>query len=344
MNIDFGLSVIYDGKKYILMSPDNVCTYPVGGLICEYCTLSPTDIKSIIFKCSQLNEEANCDNLTESILEFHAKLFDTFSPVIATMISLEFQHSIIDFMQIKQENRLNDIFQNLSLFEKDDKIIDFILKDTVYKSLGCETVLQSFLSAYYFFIYAYIETRYTFEMLVGKKDETKTHEEMCKRISAFYGKHMDFQHIDFRIINTDEYGLASVYTIKSSFSLLLFEIANAIQNNQNFVVCKNCNSIFIPEGRSDTVYCSSPSPQNKNKTCREIGAQIARANKEKNDIVTSTYRKTYMRHKMMTKRHPYDRDKLKRFEDLTNGMKEWRIKLNNGSATTEDFMKWIEQF
>ena len=47
----------------------------------------------------------------------------------------------------------------------------------------------------------------------------------------------------------------------------------------------------LPEGRSDAVYCSYPSPQNIKKTCKEIGTQVARANKEKSDITTKGYRK-----------------------------------------------------
>ena len=119
------------------------------------------------------------------------------------------------------------------------------------------------------------------------------------------------QHIDFRFLATAEKGLESLYTIKTSMSLLLFEMANAQQVDQQFVKCSNCGQIFVLEGRSDTIYCNYPSPQNKNKSCREIGAQVARANKEKSDIVTKEYRKAYMRHKMMIKRHPADSDKRK---------------------------------
>ena len=103
-------------------------------------------------------------------------------------------------------------------------------------------------------------------------------------------------------------------------------------------------NIFVPEGRSDIVYCTYPSPQNKEKSCREVGAQVARANKEKNDVVTGAYRKAYMRYKMMTKRHPHDKAKAQQFENLTEGMKEWRTKLAEGPGTNEDFLDWLSQF
>lgn len=47
MNIDYGLSVTYDGKTYTLMDPDCLREYPIGGMISEYCRLAPTEIKQV---------------------------------------------------------------------------------------------------------------------------------------------------------------------------------------------------------------------------------------------------------------------------------------------------------
>lgn len=50
MNIDFGLSITYDGEEYTLMCPDHIRKCPIGGLICEYCRLHPTEIKGVIIE------------------------------------------------------------------------------------------------------------------------------------------------------------------------------------------------------------------------------------------------------------------------------------------------------
>jgi len=155
---------------------------------------------------------------------------------------------------------------------------------------------------------------------------------------------MDMQHIDYRILATVEKGLESLFTIKSSISLLLFEMAHATQVDQQFVKCENCGRVFVPEGRSDTIYCNYPSPQNKEKTCREIGAQIARANKEKNDVCTREYRKAYMRYKMKTQRHPGNKEAWEKFNKRTTDIKEWRTRLDQGTTTTEEFLTWLESF
>ena len=78
MEIDFGLSVTFDGKNYTLMVPDHVKEYPIGGLICEYCRLSPTEIKDVIISLSGLNNEVTPDNVISTHMEFHQKLHRRF--------------------------------------------------------------------------------------------------------------------------------------------------------------------------------------------------------------------------------------------------------------------------
>lgn len=161
-----------------------------------------------------------------------------------------------------------------------------------------------------------------FSHILGDSTDTEQREKVLKMYDDLYGNLMDMQHIEYRVISTAEKGLESFFTIKTSLSLLLFEMANAQKIDVSFIKCENCKNIFVPEGRCDAIYCSYPSPQNEQKSCKEVGAQIARANKEKTDIVTGAYRKMYMRYKMATQRHPHDKGKRLLFEKLTTGMKD----------------------
>lgn len=344
MNIDFGLSVTYDGKVYTLMCPDHLQEYPVGGLICEYCRLEPTEIKKVIQECSGLDEIVTPDNMVTVMMEFHEKLFEYFPPVTATMISLEFQNTTLDWMTAIREDRIGEYVNNFYQFEEKNKIAKYILEGSPYMAFGCETMRQVMLSSYFTFAESFVHMKYMFLHIVGDIEESEQRKKVLDVYSDLYGDLMDMQHIDFRFMATIEKGLESLYTIKSSLSLLLFEMAHAQHNDQHFIKCANCGCVFVPTGRCDAIYCSYPSPQNKEKSCKAIGAQVARANKEKNDIITGTYRRAYMRHKMMIQRHPYDKEKRKKFESLTAGMKTWRIKLADGSGTTAQFLEWIEQF
>ncbi len=339
--IDYGLSFIFDGNHYVLLSDNNTKEYPVGGLICEYCRLAPTKIKEVILACSNLDCDTTVDNICTVFTEFHSKLFEVFPPVTATLISLEFQNGILDWTTAIRENRIDEL---INIFQEDKETKKFIFDGTPHNDIGCRTVLQTLLSVYYGFAYTYAVTYHMFEQIIGldeinieQQDQAfKAHANMCSDL-------IGVQHIDYRIIALED-GIHSLYTVKSSISLLLFEIANYCTKGGDFHKCPNCNHVFVPEGRSDTLYCSYPSPLNKEKTCKEIGAQVARANKEKTDIVTGEYRKAYMRYKMITRRHPYDKEKRKTFDALTEGMKSWRVKLANGSATTQEFLEWIHQF
>lgn len=344
MEIDFGLSVTFDGKNYTLMVPDHVKEYPIGGLICEYCRLSPTEIKDVIISLSGLNNEVTPDKVISTHMQFHQKLLETFPPVTATMISLEFLHGLEDWMKAIRENRTDEYINDFFEIKENDKIKEFILDDTPYTKFGCNDIFQIMLSSYYGFAMNYKNVKYMFNQILGKDGDSEQRDKVLDLYSDMYVNLIDMQHIDFRIMCTIENGLESLYTIKSSVSLLLFEMAHCLQEDKQILVCSNCNEAFVPEGRCDTIYCSYPSPQNKNKTCREIGAQVARSNKEKTDIVTREYRKVYMRYKMMTKRHPEDRSKKKLFEELTHGIKEWRKGLSDGTKTTEEFLLWLEQF
>lgn len=342
--VEYGLSVTFDGKNYSLINTDYVRDYPIGGLICEYCRLIPTKIKDIIISCPHFDQVPSPENVTETLMYFHDRLFEEFYPIQATMIYIEFQNTAIAWFEAKRNDFEDEFIDNLIKAGLDKSIFDWIFQESPYNNIGSESVLQMFLSIYCDFVTTYAQTGFLFNSIIKDSSVKEDYEEILNLFSSMYTSNAETQKIDFRIMNLENTGLTSIYTIKSSLSLLLFEIAHCIQSNAGFVKCQNCNKYFVPEGRSDTLYCSYSSPQNKEKTCREIGAQIARANKEKTDIVTGTYRKIYMRYKMMTRRHPYNREIKTKFDQLTTDMKEWRERLSNGTTTTEEVLEWLSKY
>ena len=46
--MDIGLNVEFDGKRNIVMEGGIVKEYPIGGLICDYARLHPTELKPLI--------------------------------------------------------------------------------------------------------------------------------------------------------------------------------------------------------------------------------------------------------------------------------------------------------
>ena len=60
--------------------------------------------------------------------------------------------------------------------------------------------------------------------------------------------------------------------IESLSELLVFEGCRMKKNNKVIKVCENCDRYFIPPHRKDTIYCEAPSPQDPNRTCKQVGA------------------------------------------------------------------------
>ena len=252
---------------------------------------------------------------------------------------------IDDYKNAKEQDCVGELLEMIN-GRLDIRVKEFILEGTGYDDFGFDDFGQFLLTAYANFADSISSLKYSFSSLLNDNrynesdfDSEKGYEiiaSMCTRL-------MCSQDIDFRILRLED-GFKKMYTVNTVMSLLLFEVINCMENNVHFTKCENCGKIFVPEGRKDTKYCSNPSPQNPDKTCREIGAQVARANKEKNDVVTKKYRKKYLSHKMRARRHPGDIRYSKVLNELTTGMKEWRIKLKEGSATVGQFEEWISKY
>lgn len=342
--LDPELTIQFDGGDYVLLLGDYIKHYTVGGLITEIMRLDPKTLRDIIPQCPHLDDAPTRENMVEVLGAFRQVAFDKYPPVTACMVLQEMLTTIVEWFDSSdsgREEEYSSIFRGLDAPE----VKKYFFEGTDLTEIGRETVRQMLLSAAFHFSYTFVIAKYLFKDVLDP-DRDATQEERNASIGRLLSLYTDLvftQHIDYRIINIDG-ELSSVYTIHSTFSLLQFEIAQCIHKEVDFNKCPNCGHLFVPEGRSDIRYCNYPSPQNPDKTCREIGAQIARSNKEKSDVVTREYRKAYMRHKMNVKRHPGSREATDTLQALTSGMKDWRIRLADGSSTTEQFLEWISRF
>ena len=343
-NMDVGLPVLYDGDRNELLFYGEIIEYPAGAMIAEYARLRARDIKPVILECAHYGDDPTDDNLAEFMDDFQGKMRDRFEPVAGAMATMEIFNVIEEWLKADMDGRGDEYLEVLKNVASYEEINEYIFADTGCSGIGKSTVGHMMLSAYASFVTSFVHVGYTFDHIVKyASQEEGADERAMDMLGALFTEMVSMQHIDYRIVNV-EGRFRSHYTIKTGMSLLTFEFAHWLDNGVEFVKCANCGRYFVPDGRSDQIYCSYPSPQNKEKTCREIGAQITRANKEKNDVVTREYRKVYMRYKMLTKRHPENRDAAKQFTALSDGMRDWRKKLANGSATTEQFLEWLGQF
>lgn len=336
--MDVGLNVEFDGKKNIVMEGDVIKEYPIGGMICEYARLRPTEIKAFIMENPYFEDTDLKENGGHALMSFYQAMKEKLDVVTAVMVLTDFSNLMADFNRAN-DDELKELLNSLN-DENTQQIKSYILENTGYEEYGISTIGQALLSAYAGFANCYVPFKHTFNMLASGADYEDN------QVMAFwnlYSDNINFQHIDFHIMFFDN-AFHSVYTIKSAMSLILFEAAHAMDAKTKFVKCKNCGNYFVPVGRSDSIYCGYPAPQDKTKECRDVGANATRARKMKNDVLTQEYRRLYMRLKMSIKRHPDDGQLQELFSELTNGMKEKRSQLQKKLISADGILEWLSSF
>lgn len=337
----FGLNVEYNGDHYVALCGERAKQYAIGEMACELMRLRPADIKDILVEADHFDDPLDKDQINALLFWFRDKLLSKYPLVVGEMISIDFMNKTIEYFTTDKEKQ-RDWINSCLPENKEDSVSKYILEGTHYTDYGDTTNGQFLLTLCYNVSFEYCLFKGAF-LSFAKSDESPEDLKQAERLLEMYGAQDNVQDIEFRIMGYDG-RFNSVYTIKSFFSLLLFEMAHIIDEGVNIVKCRNCGQYFVPLKRSDTRYCNYPSPENPEKTCKEIGAQKAWANKEKTDDVTREYRKVYMRYKMTVKRHPDNKEAQQKLDRLTDGIKEWRQKLDAGEVSTADFMRWLEEF
>ena len=337
--MDIGLNVDFDGKKNIVMEGGIIKEYPIGGMACEYARLRPTEIKPLILENPYFQDADLRENGGHALMSLYEACLEKFGVITAVMILTDFSGFMADFNRANEEE-LKELIDPLNQDKDTDQIKSFVLEETGVDTFGISTIGQAMLTAYAAYANSYVAFKHSFNMLVSGEEYE---EDQVMAFWGLYAANTDFQHIDFHIMFYDN-AFHSIYTIKSSMSLILFEAAHAMDAQTKFVKCKNCGNYFVPVGRSDSVYCGYPSPQDETKECREVGANATRAKKMKNDVLTQEYRRLYMRLKMAIKRHPDDSALQERFKELTEGMKVRKRQKEDGEMSVDAILEWLTSF
>ena len=105
--------------------------------------------------------------------------------------------------------------------------------------------------------------------------------------------------------------------------------------------CKNCGKFFVPENRSDELYCSNIFENGK--TCKEVGPFKVKQKlmEENNDL--KVYRNVYQKLLLRTRRNPMNDEYEKEFIEFKKKNAELKEKVSNGKLTQEEYMKWLNE-
>lgn len=144
-----------------------------------------------------------------------------------------------------------------------------------------------------------------------------------------------------KYVNNDE--ISPYYfdssNIIQSFIIELFELTSA----QGFDIrnCKNCGKYFVPDNRSDEIYCSNI--YENGKTCKEVGHFRTQQKLMKENDDLRIYRNVYQKLLLRTRRNPdnlqYEKE-FSKFKQMNSKLKE---DVSKGKITQEEYMEWLNE-
>lgn len=110
----------------------------------------------------------------------------------------------------------------------------------------------------------------------------------------------------------------------------------SLDNNIKIKKCANCNKYFIPKTMHDTKYCDEIFKDNK--TCKEIGRELAYKESLAKEPLLKAYRSRYQ----TLSKQASEREKHEMYEYFKKEGPVMRKKFINTEITAEEFQNWID--
>ena len=133
------------------------------------------------------------------------------------------------------------------------------------------------------------------------------------------------------------------YKLNNINQLMALELTEIYKRNLPIKKCACCNKYFIPQKRSDAIYCDGISPFDTSKSCKEYGARQAWQQTLKTSESAKLYRDIYMSKQMLAKRNPDMADYKKSFEKYKQEAKRWKVDVKLGTKTELAFIAWLKE-
>lgn len=132
------------------------------------------------------------------------------------------------------------------------------------------------------------------------------------------------------------------YTFESNdiCQLLIIELQKIVcMDKFEIKKCKNCGKYFVPEKRTDELYCNNIYEDGR--TCKEIGSFKVKQKMINDDDDLRTYRNVYQKLLLRTRRNPENLQYEKEFQNFKEDNRKMRDKLDKGKVTYEEYVEWL---
>lgn len=151
------------------------------------------------------------------------------------------------------------------------------------------------------------------------------------------------QAIEIVKVNKDRI-LPIPYTFESNdiCQLLIIELQEIVcMDKFEIKKCKNCGKYFVPEKRTDELYCNNIYEDVR--TCKEIGSFKVKQKMINDDVDLRTYRNVYQKLLLRTRRNPENLQYEKEFETFKEDNRKMREKLDKEKITYEEYVEWLNE-
>ena len=277
--IAYGINVFVNDDLYIVFFGDGRYKYyPLGGMLFELVSndalyLITEKVENMIHCFPEKDEQFSEDGVKSGFRWLYGTIEDEDLP-IATEIFRSYFNEI-----------LHDTLENEDVFTL------------------CKTTEDFFMLCYN----SYIQNMRDFSVFVDAliKDTSNMADDFETSVASDFIE-LSAEHYDSyakKCNNRKRKGgrTLTTFNIMRPLQLLMLEYCILKKRNKVIKQCKNCKSYFIPQ-RKNASYCYAPSPQNPEKTCSQIGPQLDRIDKRKNDEVEAEHYKIYQQLIMAKKR------------------------------------------
>lgn len=152
---------------------------------------------------------------------------------------------------------------------------------------------------------------------------------------------LDFVMDEFFPYNVDDTLSGNIpYAFKSDdyLNIIYISLKQLIYMNDDLFIkkCINCGKYFIPKTLHDTKYCDEIFKNNK--TCKEIGRELAYKNKLSKDPLLKKYRSRYQ----TLSKQASERESHEMYDYFKKEGPEMRKKYINNEITDKEFQDWID--
>ncbi len=134
--------------------------------------------------------------------------------------------------------------------------------------------------------------------------------------------------------------LCESYEFGSIGAFLYFDLFRGVYSNYIPKKCENCGKYFLIKSGKYTDYCERKSPQDKTKTCKDVGSRKRYDDKCKTDPVWQAYNRAYKAHYA---RYMKKKMTVSEFEKWSAWAVEWRTKAENEEVEFEEYVREIKR-